>query len=231
MIASSESVFRLVEPLDTQQENALILAVGDVNEGAARFLSHSRASAELIHEAIELTGETGDASLVIANFYETGTVRRVDLPLFGRLITELDPPTEDVSRKLLHLADERPNEAEAYEELYDDLADAELEVNWRNNVHLTNNQGLAAIIVGNELQPSVYDEMPDDIFGKDAPETKIARQLGLDATSFENELVWRDGEPVLLSPREHLALGRLAADGSFEHVVTVLEKRHPARLG
>lgn len=75
----------------------------------------------------------------------------------------------------------------------------------------------------------------------DAPFTELsfeelvkAMQLRTDEYALQSELVWRQGEdgvirPTLLSERQHFALGRLAADGTFEHIATILDPHHPVR--
>jgi hypothetical protein len=100
--------------------------------------------------------------------------------------------------------------------------------------------GLTAALLGSvheDLADFMLDEVAEAFAAQiESEEERWAEEEGRAPRAvmfgFQRELVWREDEasppqPVLLSNREHLVLGYLATNGTFERAVTILSQDHP----
>lgn len=206
-------------------------------EPAPRNLAY----ADLIRRAIEASQVEDPQALVMEIFYRGGDIPRELVPHVEETVQELDVASS-VRGRLYELVETQPDTTPFTERQVQEMAPV-FETDARQSIFYLTQDGLLADPEDSDftaplLQGDPSLELADERQAILAQlEAEEARRVEGSETNeslrpvtftWQSELVWRPDEngtqqPIRLSEREHMALGFVAADGAFEHVVTILD--------
>jgi hypothetical protein len=191
---------------------------------------HNARYAELIGRAIKASEIDDPHARVMEAFYGGNGFPRELVPHIEPTIKELYAalPVRD---RLSELMEANPTSVPFKEQELAALDDA-LGSEYQSSITYLRADGLVIDPWSQELALHSVSGLLLALQGKE--ERTIATGLGTETYICQTELVWRTGEggeaePSLLSDRQHIALGHIAADGMFEQVFTILAQDHPAR--
>lgn len=232
MTASGPNHPRLVEAYFTPNPDELsdIGLIPVPVEGEESLTGIDEAFADVIRQAIDITGPDDPEALILEALYRGTGIPRDLMGSVQSTITDIT-----VGLPLRHALNKLHGTFPGVVANLDlVMLRHALDHNSRRGIVLLNGDGIRAVgTPDGSLQP-IEDPSAEAFLSDD--ERRIARQLGAGAFAYNMELVWDEdssGEvvPRLLSRRMHLAVGRVVADGTIDHVGTILSPEHPVRSG
>jgi len=189
---------------------------------------HNHVLASLIRQAVDYTGLQDPQALIMEAFYRGNDIHR-------ELVSDMEPTVHstDVAWPLKQALCDQDESEPGSIPFSISLLDCALDSPARQGVSYITPEGLVADPSDIGFTRPLLEQV-STVLGLGDDEIEIANELGMTAYGYEAELIWRvrsDGNkrPILQTSRQHTALGRIAADGSFEHMVTVLSPDHPGR--
>lgn len=198
-----------------------------------RILNSSHVAA--IESAHAITKYTDPQARVLAGLFTRGHIAKVDVPAVPAVFKNDQIASELIDRLNKRQAPGRKTNtvSKAVQTAASHFTSKGIEL------CILDTNGLESVIDSEGNRITCTALLDDYLVRENATALSIAAELGATVVAVAKELIWDDYglsggddfQPLVLSRRDHIALGNVTSDGSFSPLVTVLDTSHPAVAG